>query len=172
MSFVSVVSDFAVSFLCLSAVLSCLYGLLRHALVRQSSPQNRQIFLRRVIPSTQLDKVARRLHRYRARDSVADAPDVEEDEEASCTKQRKREPLFQGRTKIGAEVVVKPTPQAQRDPLVILYVDAKTKCNQQFGDRILDHACAMNIMTRLAEQICCSEGFFGRGTAARGRTSQ
>ena len=58
---------------------------------------------------------------------------------------------------MGAEVVVKTTPQAKRDTVVILYVDAKKKCNQQFGDRILDHACAVNIMTRLAEQTCCKD---------------
>ena len=52
-----------------------------------------------------------------------------EDEDASCTKRRKREPHFQGRTKSGAEVAVKTTPQAKRDPLVILYVGAKQKCN-------------------------------------------
>ena len=56
-----------------------------------------------------------------------------EDEEANCTKRRKREPHFQGRTKSGAEVVVKTTPQAKRDPLVILYDGAKQKCNQKFG---------------------------------------
>ena len=95
--------------------------------------------------------MARRCNRYRARDSVADATDVEEDEEASCTKRRKREPLFQGRTNIGAEVVVKTTNVIRWSSCT------KKKCNQQFGDIILDHARAVNIMTRLAEQICCKD---------------
>ena len=80
-----------------------------------------------------------------------------EDEEASCTKRRRREPHFQGRTKSRAEVVVKTTPQAKRYPLVVLYVGAKQTCNQQFGDGILDHACAVNIVTRFAEQVCSEE---------------
>ena len=94
--------------------------------------------------------MARRLHRYRARDPVADVPDVEAG--------RRRGELHEAaEARARAEVVVKTTPQAKRDPLVILYVGAKQKCNQKFGDGILDHACAVNTMTRPAEQVCSKD---------------
>ena len=69
-------------------------------------------------------------------------------EEASCTKRRKGEPHFQGRTKSGAEVEVKTTPQAKRDPLVILYVGAKKKPGPRVCREHHDAPCRASLLQR------------------------